>query len=268
MKLFAARVYASPEGPEYEAALVNAVAIAERLGDTDYARRILASQWTAKLASSEYRTALSCAERFHGLAANSADVADLVVGDRMLGATLYVLGDLIRARDYTQRALDSLASLDRNSHIARFGFDQQAGARGMLASIRWTQGFADEAMRLVSVSADEAIATDHVESLCGVLSATSCPLAYYVGDLVTAERLVDLMLDRLARAFTFDPAHPEHLTRHWARGGGTDSKGCCSSNEGNCCADCRRSGRPSPSSRALPSARPAAASRVCRGAGP
>jgi predicted ATPase len=217
MKLFAALVYAGPDaGPGYEAALVNAVAIAERLGDADYARRILSSQWTANLNASDYRAALACAERFHRLAASSADVVDLVVGDRMLGATSYVLGDLTRAHDHTKRALAELASLDRNSHIARFGFDQQASARGMLASIRWTQGFADEAMRLVLVSVDEAIATDHLESLCGVFSVASCPLAYYVGDLATAKRLVDVMLDRLARAFAFDPVHPEHAMRHWA----------------------------------------------------
>src|SRR5262249_5572198 len=44
----------------------------------------------------------------------------------------------------------------------------------------------------------------------------SCPLAYYVGDIVTAKRLVDLMLDRIARASSFDPAHPEHAMGHWA----------------------------------------------------
>src|SRR5207245_2707731 len=120
--------------PEAEAAWVRAFEIAESLGDADYRLRALWGLYVHRLTSGDYRAALALAERFHSVAADAADPADALIGDRMIGVPLHMLGDQAGARPHFERALAGYDRANRRNLI-RFQFDQRVTANCFLARV-------------------------------------------------------------------------------------------------------------------------------------
>jgi hypothetical protein len=184
---------------EVGAAWKSALNIADRLDDTEFQLRALSALFWYRLAVGEYRLALQLAERFCALAVIGADRDDQLIGDRMLAAARHHLGDQPSARGHIEHMLAGYVAPERRSHVIRFGRDQGLAARGLLARILWLQGFLDQAVLAAQGAVDEAEASDHTMSLCGILADAACPIALLSGDLVTAERYVRMLLDRSAR---------------------------------------------------------------------
>ena len=63
---------------------------------------------------------MALAQRFCTLPPDQADPADLLTGERMLGTSLYYLGDLMNARRHLDHVLSHCAYSIRRSHIIRF----------------------------------------------------------------------------------------------------------------------------------------------------
>ena len=141
--------------PETQAAWTRVLEISERLGDADYQLRALWGLWAGLLNRSEFRTALEVAERFSELAAREPSGTDPLIGNRMVGYILHLMGDQEQARRYIERMLDRYEVPTIGAQIIRFVFDQRATARCFLARILWLQGFADQAMGLVRTSSTE-----------------------------------------------------------------------------------------------------------------
>jgi predicted ATPase/DNA-binding winged helix-turn-helix (wHTH) protein len=194
-------------GPEMVAAFTSAFEIAESLDDTDYRLRALWGLFMGCITSLRYRAALAVAERFRTYAAKSADPADGLIGDRLVGVALLALGDLESARSHIERLLGRYVA--RTSHIIRFQFDQQLLAHSYRCRILWLQGFADQAMRSVESHLVAARASDHPYSLFSGLLQTACPIALLAGDLTLAERYVKALMDLSAR----------HAVELWTLGG-------------------------------------------------
>ena len=95
--LGAALMYTKGPVPETAAAWTRALEIAQTLGDTEYQLRALWGLFPYRISSGEYRAARALAKTFCSLAANSADPADLLIGDAMVGIVLHHLG-IRRAR--------------------------------------------------------------------------------------------------------------------------------------------------------------------------
>jgi predicted ATPase/DNA-binding winged helix-turn-helix (wHTH) protein len=181
-------------GPETTAALTNALEIAERLDDADYRLRALWGLYLDRLTRGDYQAALALAERFRRHAATSADPADLLVGDRLIGSALHVLGNQFDARRHIERMLDRYVAPIDGSDKIRFQFDQRIAARCFHSRILWLQGFAEQAMRIAASTVEDALAIDHIGS---VLTAfhTACPVALLAGDLPAADGFVRMLLD-------------------------------------------------------------------------
>jgi predicted ATPase/TolB-like protein/tetratricopeptide (TPR) repeat protein len=199
MELYAALgaslIYTKGPVPETGAAWMNALDIAEKLDDTDCQLQTLRGLWACRLNSGEYRASLTFAQRFCGVAADRADPADLLVGDRMVGTSLHYLGNQTDARRYTERMLAAYIAPVHRPHNIRFQFDQRLTARSLLPRILWLQGFPDQAMRTAQSNVEDALAIDHALSLCNSLAVAACPIALFVGDLDAAERFVAMLLD-------------------------------------------------------------------------
>jgi predicted ATPase/DNA-binding winged helix-turn-helix (wHTH) protein len=180
------------------AAWTRALAIAERLQNTEYQLRALWGLWSYRMTSGEYRVALPFAHRFRRLAAKQPDPADRLIADRMIGATLRYTGDLINARRHIEHMLDRYVDPLHRSHRIRFVWDQRAAGEIILAVLLWLQGFPDQAMRTAQRTIQSAQARDHAISLCYALSS-ACPIALRIGDLAAAERYVSLLLDHSAK---------------------------------------------------------------------
>jgi predicted ATPase len=167
--------------------------LADLIGDIDYQQRALWALWVDRTNSGQPREALAIAEKFSALAVATGQVAEEKIGERMRARSLYLLGDLARARDHIDRMLDRYVPPIKRSHVARFQYDQRLVARITLARVLWLQGFADQALREIDSTLDQAAAIHHTLTLAHVLSDAACPVALMIGDLDLAERYTGML---------------------------------------------------------------------------
>jgi predicted ATPase/DNA-binding winged helix-turn-helix (wHTH) protein len=195
--LGAALYYTKGPSPEECAAWTNALELAERLDDIEYRLRALWGLWRYRMGNAEYRPALTLAQRFSGLLPNQADKTDMFAGERMLGFSLFCLGDLSNARNHFEHVLGSYPASPPQSQtgIGRFQLDVAATVRATLAQVLWLQGFPDQAMRMAE---ENVVNTRHVLSLCNALDG-ACAVALAIGDLTKARRYVGLLLEHSAK---------------------------------------------------------------------
>jgi predicted ATPase/TolB-like protein/cytochrome c-type biogenesis protein CcmH/NrfG len=197
--LGASLIYTRGPAPQSGSAWTNALQIAEKLDDTEYQLRALRGLWAYRLNGGEFRAALTLAQRFCSLAANQANPADLLVGERMTGTSLHYLGNQTNARRHLEHMLDGYVIPARRLHPTRYQFDQRVTARATLARILCLQGFPDQGMRAAQSSLEDAQTNEHGLLLCNVLVQAVCPLALFVGDLAAAERHVAMLLEHSER---------------------------------------------------------------------
>ena len=184
---------------ETEEAWMLVLELSEQQGDVDHQLRALWGLWACLLNRCELRPALTMAHKFSALAERHAEAQDRLVGDRMIGFLLHLMGDQQEARRYIERMLSEYQPPVVGAEIIRYVFDQRATAQCFQARILWLQGFADQAMRLIETVVESAIGSKNVLSLCQILVQAACPLAFYVGDLKALDRYVTLLLDQSAR---------------------------------------------------------------------
>jgi predicted ATPase/DNA-binding winged helix-turn-helix (wHTH) protein len=189
------------KGPAREtgAAWIRALAIADRLEDTEYQLRALWGLWSHRMSSGEYRAALAFAERFRGLTAKQPDPAARLIADRMVGSMRLYRGDQTSARRHIERLLSRYVDPLHRSHMIRFVWDQRVAGEIILAVILWLQGFPDQAMGTVQRTIERARVSDHAISLCYTLARAACPVALWVGNLAAADRYVSMLLDQSAK---------------------------------------------------------------------
>jgi predicted ATPase/DNA-binding SARP family transcriptional activator len=202
MKLFAALgvslMQTKGPAPDTTAAWTTALEIADRLGDTEYQLRALWGLWHFRVSRGECRAALAMAERFCDRVARTDDLAEALVGERMVGVSLHYLGDHASARRHLESMLGRYVPPARRSHAIRFQYDQRVATRMILARILWLQGFPDQALRTAQSNVEDARALDHALSVCYALEA-ACLVALWSGDLVAGGGSVAMLLDHSAR---------------------------------------------------------------------
>jgi predicted ATPase len=181
-------------GRETSAAWAAALQLAEGLEDADHQLRALWGLWCSHVYNGRPREGLELAEKFRAVAAQASDPTDSLIGDRLMGVVLHLVGDQPRARAYTERMLERYVPPSNRSDVVRFQFDQRVVGRLTLSRILWLQGFADQATRTVARGIDDALAIQHVPSLCNVLAQAACPLAIAIGDLAAADRYTAMLV--------------------------------------------------------------------------
>jgi predicted ATPase/DNA-binding winged helix-turn-helix (wHTH) protein len=190
------RMYSRDPLAEVHAAWSATLALAERVGDADYQLRAIWGLFAESINSGNFRVALELAEQFCDLA---TEVTDRLIGERLIGTALHFLGDQKRARQRIEHMLAGYTTPLNSAHIIRFQNDQIVAARRVLAPVLWLQGFPDQARRMVEEAIADAIAIDHALTLCNLLAQSACPLAFLMGDLGMADRLVTMLIERATR---------------------------------------------------------------------
>ena len=181
--------------PEMHAAWARVLEIAETVADADYQVRALWGLFVDDFTNGRYRAALARAERLCAIAASMSDPAIGLIGDRMVGVALHILGDQEGARRRIKRMIDRYVAPVGQSHVIRFHFDQSVVARVFHSRVLWLQGLTDQALRSAESAVSEARASDHPASLFRALSEAACPLALSAGDLTSADRFVSALHD-------------------------------------------------------------------------
>jgi predicted ATPase/DNA-binding winged helix-turn-helix (wHTH) protein len=207
MRLHAARAWSLMQtkglGTETLAAWNRTLETSERQENGDYQLRALWGLWAGLLNKGEFREALALARRFSELAATAGDKLGILVGDRMVGYILHVLGDQAEARHTIERMLGRYEVPVIGAQMIRFVFDQRAMARCFLARILWLQGRPKQAVLLVKSIVDGAASGNDTLTLCQVLVHAACPVALFVGDRALVERYVSMLIDNAAEGLGF-----------------------------------------------------------------
>ena len=166
---------------------------AERLGDIEYSLLGLWGMWVGCIDVGEFRQSLRLAEKFCGLAERGFDPAASLVGQRMMGSSLHLLGDQHAARWHLENVLRRYDARIHQSGTIQL--DPHIRARTRLAVVLWLQGFPQRAMQAVEQSVTDALAAGHEATLASVLAQGACSVALACGDLVAASRFTTMLLD-------------------------------------------------------------------------
>jgi hypothetical protein len=139
---------------DIEAIWTEALAIAEQLDDPDYQLRAISGLRTVHLSDGNLNQVLALSRRFKEVAARATDSRDPLVGDRMIGYALHLLGEQAEARQHIETMLRSYVTSVNRWHIIRFGYDQRVLANNTLAMILWLHGLPDQAVRVADRNVD------------------------------------------------------------------------------------------------------------------
>ena len=203
MKLLTALAAALPNAggplPKTDIVWTNALALADKLGESEYRQRAIWGLFIYRMYVGNFRGALAVAQTFCGLGDTKGDPAAQLIGDKLTGIAFHYLGDHASARHRLENVLSEYVASVHWSHVSGFLVDHLVTARTMLSRVLWMQGFPDQAVRSARVTLEEAQASDHALSLCTALGHAACPIALYVGDLVEAERLIAMLLEYSAK---------------------------------------------------------------------
>ncbi|WP_321945804.1 ATP-binding protein [Paraburkholderia sp. J10-1] len=192
-------LYSIGPGPEARSVWTRVLQFAERFDDTDYRLRALWGLWVDTVTGDNHGSGLTLAKQFAQLASKVHDPVASFVGDRLVGTSLYFLGEQGAARTHFERMLSRPPTATHKAQILRFQFDQVVAGRGFFSRILWVQGYPDQAFREAEASVEEALAHNHSLSLCYALGQSACAVALLVGDFEAAQRNVQLLLEQSAR---------------------------------------------------------------------
>ncbi len=190
------RMYTGDKLSDMTAAWSVTLDLAESVGDPDYQLRAIWGLFAGSFNSGDFRAALDFAERFCRVA---TDAAGRLIGERLVGTALHILGDQKNARRHMEHMLAGYTAPATSSHIIRYQNDQVIAARRVLAPILWLQGYPDQAMRMVQNTVADTLALDHALTLCNLLAQAACPLAFLTGDLAAANRFTTILVEQATR---------------------------------------------------------------------
>jgi tetratricopeptide (TPR) repeat protein len=190
-----AMVYLYGPTPQGTQACRTALEIARKIGDYSNQERALLALWNGCFANGEVRHSLEIAEQFMAVAAKLGP-ADVLVAHRLLGSSYFYLGNATVAKQHMEIMVADYGATSHDAHLARFGFDQLASARGLLALHLCFLGYYYQAMRAARQAAAEAIDSKHVMTACAVLCTSCIPTTIYTGYLEEARRYVAILFEQ------------------------------------------------------------------------
>ena len=141
-----------------------ALKLRRRLGDLAGFFPVLYAQWVARLVRGDYVDARRLSEEFLEQAASQTDSAPLLMGHRLLGFSMFAMGDgsLDVARDHLLKALD-LYDPARHADLKNQGYgqDPRCACEAFLTQVQWLRGDLDDAIRLRADALAHARAANH-----------------------------------------------------------------------------------------------------------
>jgi len=187
--------FTTGSGEKTRAALAKALEIAEYLDDVDAQLGAARGLFACSLVNGEQRIAQRLAARFSELANRKGDAADVLVGDRLVGAAMHYAGDQPKARYHIERVINLYVAPSDPRYTTWFLSEDGVVARAWLARVLWLQGLVDQAKQNAQICADDAQTVEHQLSLCYALGWALCPIALRTGDLALAEQSLATLID-------------------------------------------------------------------------
>jgi predicted ATPase/DNA-binding winged helix-turn-helix (wHTH) protein len=178
-------------------AMNRARALAKATGVVSYMIEPFTVQAIYNIELGNYAAAAEVVGQFETFAKDSDDIPAILLADRV-GAQVYLYcGDLPRSHLLAERVLrHPLRSVPLI--YGATPIDRQVSMRANLATTLWLQGFSEQAEAVVAEGVDLAEA-DGPASMCQVLALAACPISFWRGDLKSARRFTENLIDYARR---------------------------------------------------------------------
>jgi TOMM system kinase/cyclase fusion protein len=133
--------------PEVERAYTRGLALCRQVGETPQLFPVLVGLWRFHVVRAEYQTAHELEEWLLRLAQSTQDPALLLEAHRPPGQTLFLLGELVQARERLEQALALYNPAQHRSHAFLYGNDAGVMCLSWLSLTLWLLGYPDQALK-------------------------------------------------------------------------------------------------------------------------
>jgi class 3 adenylate cyclase/predicted ATPase len=158
---------------------------------------------------SELPRAYELADLCLRLAKSQSDPGYSILGHRIVGTTLWALGDLLGGKDHLERAIDLYEPARDRKDVFRFAHDHRVTALAFLALDLWCLGYPQDALRANASAVEQAHAIGDASSLAIALSFGALLNTILRRDLARAE-------GQLAEALPLYREHGFPMYAAWA----------------------------------------------------
>jgi class 3 adenylate cyclase/predicted ATPase len=123
--------------------------LCQQVGETPKLFPVLHGLWRFYQIRAELQTARELAEQLFSLAQRAQDPALLLEGNRMMGQTMYWLGENASARTHLEHGIALYDPQQHRSHAFVYGQDPGVLCRAFRAWAIWVLGYPDQALRSI-----------------------------------------------------------------------------------------------------------------------
>lgn len=189
--LIATRGYAAPDTVS---AWERTRALAEKLGQEEDLLRATYGLWASQASVGETRKALQLSNRIVEAGDRRQDNGIRIVGMRVRGLTLHVMGMLERAKT-DLRAATEIYEPNRHAQLGlQFGQNPRLAADAVLASVLWSQGYPASAADISEKTIEAAREFGHANTLAYALAYGACLVAMMRSDAEATLRLANQLI--------------------------------------------------------------------------
>jgi predicted ATPase len=155
--------------PEVERVYTRAQELCRQVGETPQLFQVLYWLFSFYAVRTEYKTARELGEQFLSLAQSVQDPALLLPAHQALGQCLYLLGELIPAREHLEQGIPLYDPQQHRSHAFLYGADPGVVCRTWVALALWLLGYPDQALKRTHEALSLARELSHFYSLAVAL---------------------------------------------------------------------------------------------------
>jgi predicted ATPase len=201
--------------PDTERAYARARELCQQLGETPQLFPVLHGLWRFYMVRADMPTTRELAEQVFSLAQGTQDPALLVEANRMLGQTMYWLGEMAPAREHLEQGIALYDPGQHRSHAFVYGQDPGVACRGLAAWPIWVLGYPDQAQLSFHEALTLAQECDHPFSQVFALATAAVTLQLRREAQAVQERAEALIALSTEQGFAFWLAFGTIL-RGWA----------------------------------------------------
>jgi predicted ATPase len=165
--LMALKGFASPDT---ERAYARARELCQQVGETPQLFPVLHGLWRFYMVRAEFQATRELAEQLFSLAQRAQDPALLLEANRVLGLTMFWLGEMAPARAHLEQGVGLYDPQQHRSHAFVYGQDPGVACQSLAAWPIWVLGYPDQALQTVHEALTLAEELTHSFSLVYALT--------------------------------------------------------------------------------------------------
>jgi predicted ATPase len=198
-----------------ERAYARARELCQQVGETPQLFPVLHGLWRFYMVRGELQTTRELAEQLFTLAQRAQDPALLLEAHRIMGLTMYWLGEMAPAREHLEQGIALYDPQRHRSHAFVYGQDPGVACRCLAAWPIWVLGYPDQALQSIHEALTLAQELTHPYSLVYALSMGVLVHQFRREAQAVRERAEELIALSTEQGFPFWLAYGTIL-RGWA----------------------------------------------------